>query len=58
LQPLTTAILLDPIVCAVTLAESMVRITGKSALANRHGKPAAKPSAGLPPHLAAIIDYE
>jgi len=58
LQPSTTAILLDPIVCAVTLAESMVRITAKSALANRHGKPAAKASAGLSPHLEAIINHE
>jgi len=57
LQPSTSAVLIDPIGCAVTLAESMVRITGRSALANRHSKPAAKVASGLPQQLAAIFNY-
>jgi len=58
LQSSTSAVLVDPIGCAVTLAESMVRITSRSALANRHTKPAAKAATGLPQQLTAIFDYE
>ena len=58
LQPSSRAVLVDPIACAVTLAESMTRITDKIALGNRRTKPAAKPTTGLSPSLAAIIERE
>ena len=58
LQPSSAAVLIDPIGCAVTLAESLVKITGNSALANRHTKPAAKATVGLPQPLATIFEHD
>ncbi len=52
LQSQVNALLIDPISSAVVLAESMVKLSTKSAFSNRHSRPAAKDSVGLADALA------
>ena len=47
LQSQVNALLVDPISSAVALAESLVKLSDKSAFSNRHSRPAAKESVGL-----------
>ncbi len=51
-QSQVNALLIDPISSAVVLAESMVKLSTKSAFSNRHSRPAAKNSVGLADALA------
>jgi allantoin racemase len=47
MQSQVNALLLDPISSAVVLAESLVKVSDKSAFGNRHSRPAFKESTGL-----------
>lgn len=55
LQPDSGALLLDPISCAITQLESLVRLTSRSAFTQRHHRPAAKSSVDLPDALSEQI---
>lgn len=52
MQSRVSALLVDPICCAVAFAESLVKLSQKSAFANRHSRPALKGSVGLSESLA------
>jgi len=56
LQSQVNALLIDPISSAVAVAESLVKLSDKSAFANRHSRPAAKESIGLPDTLAKAMN--
>jgi len=55
LQARGNALLIDPISSAVVLAESLVRLTDKSAFGKRHSRPVAKESVGLSAALAKLM---
>lgn len=55
MQSQVNCILLDPISCAVSMAESLVKLSDKSAFANRHSRPASKESIGLSDTLAQAL---
>ena len=55
LQSQVNALLIDPICSAVALAESLVKLSDKSAFNNRHSRPAAKESVGLSGALTKAI---
>ena len=55
IQPLTPALVIDPIAAAVSTLETLVRVTTTSGLENRHSRPAAKPSVELPDALSNVI---
>ena len=56
IQPEVSALLLDPISCAVTQLESLVKLTTRSAFENRHSRPMPKTSVDLSTELAQCIN--
>ncbi|MFK7854840.1 MAG: aspartate/glutamate racemase family protein [Granulosicoccus sp.] len=52
LQSEVDALLLDPISSAISLLESLVRVSDKNAFSRRHSRPVKKTSTGLPEVLA------
>jgi len=55
MQSQVNTLLLDPISSAVVLAESLIRISQKSAFRNRHSRPAFKDSTGLSQELTKAM---
>lgn len=58
LQPEVTALLLDPVSCAVSQLETLVRLTTRDAFLHHHSRPAPKESVELPAKLATRFNRE
>lgn len=58
LQGQVNALLLDPISSAISLIESLVKVSDKNAFCRRHSRPVKKTSTGLPEALAKSMSID